>query len=158
VSTTLIACWLQAHGQWLAVAETSAGGLVTATLLRRAGASTWFRGAVVPYARGARSLLLGLPEGGELVSEEAALELARAVRARLASDWALAESGIAGPQRGRQSTKPVGLVCLAVVGPGTERTRTLLLPAQRRQVLMRAFARAALQFLAETLAEQSLAR
>ena len=53
---------LKARGETLAVAESSAGGLVSAALLAVPGASAYFRGGAVVYTRDARRALLGLPD------------------------------------------------------------------------------------------------
>ena len=71
-------------------------------------------------ANAAKEALLGVPP--ELltrwgaVSDPVALAMARGVRERLASDWGVATTGIAGPGGGTEE-KPVGLVHVAVVGP-----------------------------------------
>lgn len=150
---------LKDRKETVAVAETSAGGLLLATLLGVAGASAWVVGGVVPYSNEARVALLGpsaLVEGS-VVDEVAALALARAVRVRLGADWGIGESGIAGPQQGRRSAKPAGMICLAVVGPTIERTRTVVLEDLGRRANMQAFAREGLQLLEECLGK-SLAR
>jgi nicotinamide-nucleotide amidase len=141
------------RGETVAVVETSAGGLVLATLLGVPGASAWVRGGVVPYSAAARRALLGLDDLGPAgtVSEEAALRLAEAARLRLGAAWAVAETGIAGPQTGRRSAKPAGLACLAVVGPNLRRSLTLHLPDRGRRANMRAFAREAVRLLAAAL-------
>lgn len=112
-------------------------------------------GSVIAYSEAAREGLLGIGSdclgAHGAVSEEAALALARAVRTRCKVDWAVAETGIAGPQTGRRSTKPAGLCCLAVVGPGIELTRTIMLPDTGRSANMRGFARAAAALLEEAL-------
>ena len=56
-----VSALLKARGETIAVAESSAGGLISATLLAVPGASAYFMGGGVIYARVARSGLLGLP-------------------------------------------------------------------------------------------------
>src|SRR5437660_366599 len=81
----------------IAVAESSAGGLISAALLAVPGASAYFLGGAVVYTRTARSALLDIPESaleGLRPSTEAyALLLARTARARFSSTWAIAETG-----------------------------------------------------------------
>ena len=88
---------------------------------------TWFRGGLVLYAGSeiplARDMRAVASKHG-VVSEEYAAAMARFARRAFACDWALAESGIAGPQTGRRSAKPVGMVCLAVAGPPVDREST----------------------------------
>src|SRR5579859_4734880 len=104
-----VAATLRQRGQTLAAAEASAGGRLSALLTAREGASAWFLGAAVVYSATAKQELLGVP-GPDLaasgaVAPAAALLLARAVQQRLGSTWAVAETGIAGPQTGRRSRK-----------------------------------------------------
>ena len=53
---------LRARGETVAVAESSAGGLVSAALLALPGASAYFRGGGVVYTRAARIGLLGITD------------------------------------------------------------------------------------------------
>ncbi|GIW06180.1 MAG: damage-inducible protein [Dehalococcoidia bacterium] len=156
MTATQVGRALLRRGETVAVVETSAGGLIVATLLGIPGASAWVRGGIVPYSPAARRALLGLDElgPGGAVSEEAALRLAEATRQILDADWAIAESGIAGPQTGRRSAKPAGLTCLAVVGPTFRRSATVQLSTRGRRATMRGFAREAIRLLAEVLEDR----
>jgi nicotinamide-nucleotide amidase len=144
---------LKSRNETVAVAESSAGGLVSAALLAVPGASAYFRGGAVVYTRTARAELLGIPEGelaGIRPSTEAyALLLARTVRERLATTWALAETGATGPTGNRYGDAP-GHACMAIAG-GVERAITLETGSADRVANMRAFARAALGLLLESL-------
>lgn len=123
---TVLIARLAAAGQTLAVAESCTGGLLGARLTRVAGASAVFRGGVLSYADAVKTELLGVPaallaaEGA--VSEAVARAMATGVRARLASDWALAITGIAGPG-GERPGKPVGTLHIALAGPEGTRHR-----------------------------------
>lgn len=144
---------LKEHGQTIAVAESSAGGLVSAALLAVPGASAYFLGGAVVYTRQARRLLLDIPEAalaGIRPSTEAyALLLARAVRERFAADWGLAETGAAGPT-GNRYGDAAGHACIAITGP-REHAVTLETGSGDRVANMRAFAAAALDLLARGL-------
>ncbi len=63
---------LTARGATVAVAESSAGGLISAALLAVPGASAYYAGGGVIYTRASRRVLLGLPE--EIVTMRAATE------------------------------------------------------------------------------------
>lgn len=144
---------LRARGQNLAVAESSAGGLISASLLAIAGASDYFLGGGVIYTARARSALLGL-EPGDLKGIRSASEpyvalLAGRLRERLGADWALAESGASGPSGNRYGDAP-GHAVLAVGGP-VERVKTLATGRDGREENMRVFAAAALTLLIECL-------
>ena len=141
---------LKERGATVAVAESSAGGLVSAALLSVPGASAYFMGGGVIYTRGARSGLLGLPE--EVITmrastEEYALILARAVRERLDVTWGLSETGATGPT-GNRYGDAAGHACLAVAGP-VERAITLETGSAEREENMWRFAAAALKLLQE---------
>lgn len=111
---------LAKSGETLAVGETSAGGALASLIHCKPTNETWFRGGIVPYAGSDVPFVQGIHDVASahgVVSEEYAAALAGLVQRTFACDWALAESGIAGPQTGRRSAKPVGMVCFAVVGP-----------------------------------------
>ena len=137
----------------LTVAESSAGGLISAAVLAVPGASAYYLGGTVVYTSVARSILLGLEQeamaGMRSATEPYTLALARAARERLQSTWGLAETGATGPSGNRYGDAP-GHVCLAVSGP-LERTRTLETGSTDRIGNMYAFASAALALLLECL-------
>ncbi|MET1083106.1 MAG: CinA family protein [Burkholderiales bacterium] len=144
---------LTERGETIAIAESSAGGLISAALLAVPGASAYFLGGAVVYTRKARAELLGIPEsalaGIRPSTEPYALLLARAARTRLATNWALAETGATGPT-GNRYGDAAGHACIAVVG-GVERAMTLETGSGDRVANMRAFAAAALALLIESL-------
>ncbi len=144
---------LAARGETLAVAESSAGGLVSAALLSRAGASAYYFGGVVLYTRRSRRLLTTLTSedtvGMRSSSPPFAMLLARHQRARFKASWGLAESGAAGPS-GNVYGDPAGHSCLAVDGP-VQREQVLRTGSADRAANMLAFAMAALQLLDEAI-------
>jgi PncC family amidohydrolase len=148
------AALLRAKKQRIAIAESSTGGLISGALLALPGASDYFLGGAVVYTVKSRLVFLGLGEAdlaGMRPSTEAyALLAARRVRERFGADWALGETGAAGPTGNRYGDAP-GHSCIAVSG-ATERAITLETRQTDRVANMRAFAAAALQLLAETLA------
>ena len=135
------AALLTARGQTIAVAESSAGGLVSAALLAVPGASAYFRGGAVVYTRAARRALLGIPDaaldGVPPNSEPLAALLADGARSRLGTTWGLGETGAAG-RTGNRYGQPAGRACLAVAGP-VARTLTLESGSADRQANMRLF-------------------
>ncbi len=118
-------------GLTLAVAESVTGGLVGARLTDIAGSSDVFRGAVVSYATDVKRELLGVV-ASQVVSEEAAREMARGVRDRLGADVGLALTGVAGPAG--QDGQPAGTLFVGMVGPGFDDVRHVRLPGQREQM------------------------
>jgi nicotinamide-nucleotide amidase len=144
---------LRARGETVAVAESSAGGLIAAALLAQPGASAFFLGGVVVYTRQARGALLGitLADMAEIrpASEPYALLLARRVRERLGATWGLAETGAAGPSGNSYGDAP-GHGCFAISGP-VEAVLTIENGSDDRAGNMRAFGSAALTLLGEKL-------
>ncbi|MBK7951257.1 MAG: nicotinamide-nucleotide amidohydrolase family protein [Deltaproteobacteria bacterium] len=108
-------------GKTVATAESCTGGLVAERLTDVPGSSRYFLGSVVAYSNEAKSSLLGVPaaliEGEGAVSEPVVRAMAEGARARFGSDFALATSGISGPDGGT-ATKPVGLVWIALAEAG----------------------------------------
>lgn len=145
---------LKARGETVAVAESSAAGLISAALLAVPGASAYFLGGAVVYTKAARAGLLGITDaemtGLRSSSEPYALLLARTVRARLGADWGFAETGAAGPT-GNRYGDAAGHSCLAIAGP-VERVITLETGAPDREANMRTFAAALFRLAGEALA------
>ena len=146
---TVVLDLLRARGLTLAVAESVTGGLVSGRLTAVPGASDVLRGGIVSYASEVKWDLLGVPRG-PVVSEAAALDMARGARRVLGADVGLALTGVAGPAE--QDGQPVGTLCVGVVlpdgrtasrnlrfGPGRETMRQLsvitALDALRRALL-----------------------
>jgi len=148
-----VAGLLRARGATVSVVETSAGGLLSASLLAVPGASDYFVGGAVTYTRTARDALLAIPEadleGIRSASEPYALLLARTIRERLGTTWGLSETGASGPT-GNRYGDAAGHSCMAVSGP-TERARTLETGHADRVANMFTFAAAALRLLIEDL-------
>jgi len=151
----VVAALLVDGRQTVAVAESSAGGLVSAALLAVPGASAYYLGGSVIYTQAARRHVLGLPDdavrGVRSSTETYALLKARAVRDQLGATWGLAETGAAGPTGNRYGDAP-GHACLAVAGP-IERVITLETGRTDRESNMWAFARAGLGLLEACLKE-----
>jgi PncC family amidohydrolase len=142
--------------QTVAVAESSAGGLVSAALLAVPGASAYFLGGGVIYTREARRALLGLPDEQVRMrgaTEDYAQLVARRVREQLETSWGLSESGATGPTGSRYGDA-AGHACFAVAGP-VARAITLETGIADREENMRRFAVAALEFLEAALREDA---
>ena len=144
---------LRERGETVAVAESSGGGLISATLLSIPGASAYYAGGAVIYTLAAsRAFLAGAiptPAGLRGETEEFALYLARSAARKLEATWGIGESGAAGPS-GSPYGDPPGHVWVAVSGP-TESTRHVLTESTDRPANMVAFARTALGLLVARL-------
>jgi nicotinamide-nucleotide amidase len=148
-----IAARLVARRETIAIAEGSAGGLISAALLAVPGASQYFLGSAVIYTMKARAGLLDISAadmtGLRPATEAYATLLARRTRERLGATWALAETGAAGPS-GNRYGDAAGHTCIAIVG-ASERATTLETGSAERQTNMRAFAMRALELTADAI-------
>lgn len=110
---------LVASGASLAVAESLTGGRLAAAVTAVPGASRAFLGGVVSYATEVKVGVLGVPAdlvaAHGVVSAECAAAMAAGVRRLLGASYALATTGVAGPDR--QDGRPPGTVYVALVGP-----------------------------------------
>ncbi|MDF0493459.1 CinA family protein [Bradyrhizobium yuanmingense] len=144
-----VAAKLIARKQTIAVAESSAGGLIAASLLAVPGASAYFLGGAVVYTRDARRVLMDISDEGmrgfRSSSEPYAQLLAEQMRTRFDSDWGLSETGAAGPTGNRYGDS-AGHSCMAVAGPAPE-VMTLETGSNDRFGNMQVFAAAALKLL-----------
>ena len=140
--------------QFVAVAESSAGGLISATLLSVPGASAYYLGGAVVYTARSRGLLFEpdqLPADTRGATQGFAEHLARGAAAHMRSDWGLAETGATGPS-GNPYGDPAGHAWVAVRRPdGTTVTRNVLTGDDDRAANMSRFTEAALGLLLEEL-------
>jgi nicotinamide-nucleotide amidase len=148
-----VATLLKARKETVAVAESSAGGLITAALLAVPGASAYCLGGTVIYTRQAWDALRDFDEkllgGYRSSTEENALIRARLARDRFAASWGIGETGAAGPA-GNRYGDPAGHACLAVSGR-REISITVRTGSSDRLANMHAFGAAALRLLEENL-------
>ena len=152
---TEIAAKLTERGETVAVAESTAGGLVSAALLSVAGASKYFRGGGVVYTLVSRTALAGVPAeqyaNYQGTTPEMLASLAESMRQRLDTTWCIAESGTAGPGGGRFGSA-AGNVKISVAGPVT-RTEVIETGLADRVENMAEFATRSLRFLSQAISE-----
>jgi nicotinamide-nucleotide amidase len=150
-----IAAKLIERHQTIAIAESSTGGLISASLLAVPGASAYFLGGAVVYTRDARRILMDIPDeamkGIRSASEPYAKLLASQIRTRFATDWGLSETGATGPT-GNRYGDAAGHSCMAVAGP-LEAVFTLETGSSDRFSNMHVFAAAALNLLLKNLSD-----
>jgi nicotinamide-nucleotide amidase len=148
------AALLKARKQTIAVAESSAGGLINAALLALPGASAYSKGGMVMYTRDAlmslRNMNKSMMDGIRASSEPYALLKARVIREHFVADWGLSESGAAGPTGNKYGDK-AGHCVIAVVSAGFEKSMTLETASGDRQANMIVFGQTALTLLIECL-------
>jgi len=148
-----IAARLIERRQTIAVAESSTGGLISASLLAVPGASAYFLGSAVVYTRDARRILMDIPDeamkGIRSASEAYAKLLASQIRQRFSSDWGLSETGATGPT-GNRYGDAAGHSCMAVAGL-EQSAITLETGSADRLANMHVFAATALDLMLQKL-------
>jgi nicotinamide-nucleotide amidase len=101
----------------LCTAESCTGGNIARLITGIPGSSSFFKGSVIAYDNSVKMQMLGVQSETILkfgaVSEQTVSEMASGARIRLNTDYAIATSGIAGPDGG-SAEKPVGTVWIAV--------------------------------------------
>lgn len=135
-------------------AESCTGGLLSSLLTEIPGSSKVFWGSVVAYDNSVKSSVLKvkaptLKKFGA-VSPECAFEMAQGAQKVLKTDWAVSITGIAGPSGGTRE-KPVGLVCIGIVGPSVEVVYSVRFKGSRRKIQQQAANYAASLLKAELL-------
>jgi nicotinamide-nucleotide amidase len=131
---------LRAGGDTLATAESLTGGRLAAAVTAVPGASTSYLGGFVTYATELKQTLLGVPaelvEQYGVVSGECARAMAEGCRAVTGATYAVATTGVAGPDL--QEGKPVGTVYVGVAGPDGVTAVSMELVGDRHQIQDRA--------------------
>jgi nicotinamide-nucleotide amidase len=114
------------HKLTLATAESCTGGNISRMITEIPGSSKMFQGAVVSYANEVKEGVLGVSietlKVHGAVSEETVIQMVNGVKHLLKVDYAIATSGIAGPDGGTPE-KPVGTVWVAVAGKNEVKTK-----------------------------------
>ncbi len=104
----------------LSTAESFTGGKISSSLTALPGASKYFKGTLVSYATATKIETLGVPEAlvsqCSVVSAEVACAMATNVKELLHTDFAIATTGNAGPEKG-DSQAPIGTVFIAIATP-----------------------------------------
>ncbi|WP_282013998.1 competence/damage-inducible protein A [Marinifilum flexuosum] len=138
-----IAELLLKKGKTLGTAESCTGGYIAHLITSHAGSSAYFKGSVVSYSNEIKQNVLGvnskdLEEFGA-VSQEVVEQMAIGARKVLNTDYAVATSGIAGPDGGTDE-KPVGTVWIALAGDfGVQSEKLELYKVRERNIKVSAF-------------------
>ncbi len=113
----VVARLLKESGKTLSTAESCTGGYIAHIMTAHPGSSVYFTGSVVSYANRIKESILHVPEETlqtvGAVSEDTVKQMAKSVRELMQTDYAIAVSGIMGPD-GATAEKPVGMVWVAV--------------------------------------------
>ncbi|MCC7307220.1 MAG: competence/damage-inducible protein A [Acidobacteria bacterium] len=145
----VVGAMLKERGKTLAVAESCTGGLIGMRLTDVAGSSAYFLEGAVTYSNEAKMRALGVSEETfaqhGAVSAETAEAMARGMRERAGSDYAISVTGIAGPDGGTEE-KPVGTVFMGYADPDGTRSVRFTFPGDRYLIRWRS-SQAALDYL-----------
>ncbi len=127
---------LHRKSESLSVAESITGGGIAKSITDIPGSSQTFLGGLVTYSTESKIALLGISREMidlyGVVSEEIAIAMARAVRAKVGSTWSIATTGVAGP--GPHHGIEAGTVWIAISGPEEATERLALDDIGREQV------------------------
>ncbi|KAL2811759.1 hypothetical protein BJX63DRAFT_433109 [Aspergillus granulosus] len=146
---------LKARKQTVSVAETAAGGLISASLLSVPGASAVYKGGLTVYTLESRLAFAGWTQANienySGPTTEIVAGMAEHTRRTLGSTYAVSESGTAGPTGGTTRNRTPGYVALAVAGPAGTQTRESNTQSAERAQNMVAFAKEGLELLKEVI-------
>jgi len=151
-----IAELLKKENKTLSLAESCTGGNLAQLITSVAGSSDYFMGSVVSYSNRSKADLLGVSfsdiNNYGAVSKAVVMQMALGARRKFETDYALATSGVAGPDGGSKE-KPVGTVWIAVAGKEGVFAKRFLLEKDRGRNIKRA-SLAALSMLRRALKGQ----
>jgi len=140
----------------ISTAESCTGGYLAHLLTSVAGSSAYFEGSIISYSNALKVNQLGVDATKinqfGAVSEAVVLQMAGGIRKKFHTDYALATSGVAGPDGGSED-KPVGTVWIALAGPNGVYARKYLFEKSRERNIRRS-ALAALSLLRRSIRGQ----
>ncbi|AQS93507.1 competence/damage-inducible protein A [Polaribacter sp. BM10] len=129
----------------LATAESLTGGKIAATLVAVPGSSSYYKGSIVAYSEEAKINLLDVSaeiiKEHSVVSKQVALAMAKGVKNKLKTDYAIAVTGNAGPTQDK-TDKSVGVVFVAFVSDNEEFVRAFDFGQPREKVINRTVSKA----------------
>ncbi|EEA25933.1 hypothetical protein TMatcc_005817 [Talaromyces marneffei ATCC 18224] len=150
-----ISSLLKERKETVSVAETAAGGIISASLLSVPGASAYYKGGLTLYTLESRIVFADWTQEhianykGPTTAIVAGL--AESTRSKLQSTYTISESGTAGPGGGKASRKP-GVAFLAIATPGGSYTREIDTGyGEDREKNMVGFAEEALKLLRDVI-------
>lgn len=136
---------LSQSGLTISTAESCTGGKIAQMITSVSGASSYFKGGVVPYATEMKTKILGVDPlvivEHSVVSSEVAREMALNCKKIFDSDYAIATTGNAGPLKGDADAE-IGTVFVAVATPESVLVEEFNFGQPREKVIERAVAKA----------------
>lgn len=144
---------LVSRSRTISIAESCTGGLISERITNVAGSSDYFIESAVTYSNGAKIRTLNVPkeliEKYGAVSAEVSEAMAKGMRERAQTDYAISVTGIAGPTGGTEE-KPIGTVFIGYADKKTVKSRKIVLPGDRYLIRWRS-SQAALDILRRNL-------
>ncbi len=150
---------LSEQGATLSVAESCTGGMIASQLVALAGSSAYLHQGLVTYSNESKVKLLGV--NSDILNEHGAVSIAtveamaQGARQLLDSDYALATSGIAGPDGGSEE-KPVGTVAIALATRQGGYSQMLKFSARSRELVRALSTAVAFDMLRRELLQQDV--
>ena len=145
----IIGKMLSESNKTLSVAESCTGGLIGERLTDVAGSSKYFIEGAICYANEAKIRTLNVApeiiEKNGAVSSEVVEAMAKGMREKSNTDYAVSVTGIAGPSGGSDE-KPVGTVFIGYADETQTKSFKIILPGDRFLIRWRA-SQAALEYL-----------
>jgi len=124
----------------LSTAESCTGGTIAHLLTQIPGSSAYFKGSIVAYSNQVKEEILGVDP--ELIKKFGAVSIpvvesmAKNVKEKLKTDYAIAVSGIAGPDGGTID-KSLGTVCFAIISNKALISKQLIFTSDRQRNILR---------------------
>ena len=148
---------LRSRGKTVSVAESCTGGMIGMRLTEVSGSSAYFIEGSVVYSNESKIRTLNVSEqtleDHGAVSAETAEEMAKGMRDRSGSDYAISVTGIAGPEGGTEE-KPVGTVFIGYSDPNRTRSMKFVFPGDRELIRWRS-SQAALDYLRRQILKET---
>ncbi|MCZ6593778.1 MAG: CinA family nicotinamide mononucleotide deamidase-related protein [Bacteroidetes bacterium] len=129
----------------LSLVESFTGGALAQEITRYAGASSFYRGGIIPYVTELKTSILGVSD--ELIKKHSVVSLpvAESMAERgskiFQSDYAIATTGIAGPTKG-DGDDEIGTVCIAIAAPNRVISEKFLFGKVRERVIQKSVSKA----------------
>ncbi len=141
-------------GKTLSLAESCTGGAIAEEITQHAGVSSFYQGSIIPYATELKTSILGVSAETIKKHNVVSLQVAEAMATRsnllFQSDYAIATTGIAGPDKG-DGKDEVGTVCIAIAGPDGIVSEKFLFGKARERVIQKSVNKAFEMLLKEIL-------
>jgi competence/damage-inducible protein CinA-like protein len=145
---------LMERGKTLSLAESCTGGAIAEEITQHAGVSSFYRGSIIPYATELKTSILGVSAETIAKFNVVSLQVAEAMAIQsnllFQSDYAIATTGIAGPDKG-DGVDEVGTVCVAIAGPRGVFSEKFLFGKARERVIQKSVNKAFEMLLKEIL-------